>query len=161
MKARGKIVFFIVLLSALASQTFAVSKIGFLDPYWIVRHLRYHGYGWQASDTVLCWDILNSQDGYFPLLEDSLRLDMCWSLCDPWASELLSGDNLRLGSEWFPDSTWKYVSPQQELWEAGGDDWEHTFEAPDPNVGEFWYDPGPEINVVRSLRFYRVAVFEP
>ena len=149
MKAKCKVAFGIVLLLVIVSQAAAVSKIGFLDPYWIVRHLFYHGCSGDTSD---CMGILRDETGYFPLLEDSLGLTMTWSLCDPWAVSLLSGYDLKLASEWYPDSTWKYVIAQQELWETGGDDWEHTFEEPSAVVGEFWLDPGPEINVVRSLR---------
>ncbi|MBU1936368.1 hypothetical protein KKG05_03150, partial [bacterium] len=150
MKARCKTTLCIAALFALTSQTFAVSKIGFLDPYWIVRHLRYHGYSYPPADTMLCWDILNSRSGYFPLIEDSLGLDMCWSLCDPWASQLLQNHELKLASEWFPDSTWKYVAAQQENFETGVGGY---FEAPLSSVGDFVEDSDTRETrqVVRSL----------
>jgi hypothetical protein len=113
MKTTFKATVYVAVLLVFVLQAIAVSKIGFLDPYWIVRHLRYHGYSHSPSDTMLCWNILNDSSGYFPTL-DELGLDMCWSLCDPWAKSLLSGCHVKLASEWYPDSTWKYVSPQQK-----------------------------------------------
>ena len=150
MKARCRTVLYIVVLFALTSQTFAVSKIGFLDPYWIIRHLRYRGYSYSPADTMLCWDILNSRSGYFPLVGDSLGLDMCWSLCDPWASQLLAAHDLKLASEWYPDSTWKYVEAQQENYNAGSGGY---FDPPLSSVGEFVEDSDTRETrqVVRSL----------
>jgi len=137
-------------LFVLISQTFPISKIGFLDPYWIVRHLRYHRYVGSPPDTLTCWSILNTRSGYFPLIGDTLGLDMCWSLCDPWAVQLLSGLDLKLASEWYPDSTWKYVAAQQQVCQAGEGGY---FEAPLPTVGEFAADSDTSETrfVVRSV----------
>ncbi|MFH1009787.1 MAG: T9SS type A sorting domain-containing protein [bacterium] len=138
------------MLLVAAGSAFSVSKLGFLDPYWIIRHLRYHLYAGSPADTLLCWNILNSRSGYFPLIGDTLGLDMCWSLCDPWATQLLANPNVKLASEWYPDSTWKYVSAQQEVYDAGAGGY---FAAPLPSVGEFVADSdsGGVRYVVRSL----------
>jgi hypothetical protein len=134
-----------------AWPVYSISKLGCLDPYWIIRDLRYHRYAGSPADTMLCWSILNSHSGYFPLIGDSLGLGMCWSLCDPWATQLLTNQGLRLASEWFPDSTWKYVSAQQQLCDAGAGGF---FAPPSPSVGEFAEDADSEgvRYVVRSLR---------
>jgi hypothetical protein len=138
------------MLLAAAWPAFSISKVGFLDPYWIIRHLRYHMYAGSPSDTTLCWNILNSRSGYFPLIGDTLGMDICWSLCDPWATQLLANHDLKLASEWYPDSTWKYVSAQQEVYDAGAGGF---FAPPLPSVGEFVADSdsGGVRYVVRSL----------